>query len=116
MAVSINLPRDASREPIQGLPFAKASLAETYDTSISSSTEITLNASTTVIEVTAITKPIMMKWGTADATTSDFDHVIQAGTTRTFVVPVETASTGALYTAVNFIEQAASAVLAVSEF
>ena len=110
------LPKDNNRKEIQGLPFSKASLAETYDTSVSGSTEITLNASTTVIEVTAITKPIMMKWGTADATTADFDHVIQAGTTRTFIVPVETASTGAIYTAVNFIEQAASAVLAVSEF
>lgn len=107
---------DANRNPVQAIPPAKIALEETYDATISGSTEITLNAATTLIEVTAIDKAICMKWGTTDASTSDWDHIIPQNTTRRFAVPVETAATGALYTAVNFIEQSATAILAVSEF
>jgi hypothetical protein len=111
-----NIPRDGSNEPVQDLVPAIVAIEETYDATISSSTEITLNVATKMIEVTAIDKAICMKWGTGDASTSDFDHVIPQNTTRRFAVPVETAATGALFTAVNFIEQAATAILAVSEF
>ncbi len=108
-----NLPRDGSWETVQLLP-AKPALEETYDESISASTEITLNASTTIIEVVAIGEAIMMKWGTSDATTSDWDHVIPEGATRHFVVPIESGTT--LYTAVNFIQRTTTAILAMSEF
>ena len=76
--------------------------------------ELTLNSSTTMIVVSAITKSIVMKWGTSDATISDFDEMINLNTTRHFMVPVDT-STKLLFTAVNFIEQVGSAVLAVVE-
>ena len=109
-------PRDTNFNVIYDLPPAKVALDETYDASISASTEITLNVATTLIEVTAIDKAIFMKWGTADASSTDWDHVIPQNTTRRFAVPVETAATATLYTAVNFIEEAASAHLAVSEF
>lgn len=103
------LSRDANRIPLQGSVVAPlTTLATTYDATISSSTEITLNASTTLIEVSAIDKTILMKWGTADVTTSNFDEVISLNTTRVFAVPSGT-------TAVNFIEQAATAILAVVE-
>ena len=98
------------REGLSGV-----ALEETYDSSVSGSTEITLNVSTTEIEVTAFTKGIFLKWGTTDASTTDWDHAIPLDSTRVFQVPVDS-STGVLYTAVNFIEQAASAALAVSEF
>lgn len=111
-----NLPQDASRNPLQNYVPAIVALEETYDATVSASTEITLNVATKMIEVTAIDKAIFMKWGTSDASSTDWDHVIPQNTTRQFVVPVETAATGALFTAVNFIEQAASAALAVSEF
>ena len=91
-------------------------LATTYDTTISTSTEITLNASTLLVVVTALVQPIFMKWGTADVTSSNWDYVIPAGTQLSFEVPVLTASTGARYTAVNFLEQSSGAILAVSEF
>lgn len=110
------LPRDVNGIPTDALPPAKVALEETYDATISASTEITLNASTTMIEVTAIDKTVLMKWGTSDASTTDWDHAIPANTTRQFAVPVETAATGALFTAVNFIEEAATAKLCVSEF
>ena len=112
--MGIILPRDDNREPIQGL-YGGVALEETYDATISGSTEITLNASTTFIQVTANAKPVFMKWGTSDCSSTDFDHCIAADTTRQFKVPLDT-STNALYTAVNFIEQAATATLAVVEF
>lgn len=87
----------------------RVALEETYDATISSSTEIALNASTKVIEVAAIDKTILLKWGTGDASTTDFDAVIPLNTVREFNVPDG-------QTAVNFIEQAATAILAVTEY
>lgn len=110
----VTLPRDSNAVAIQLAP-AKVALDETYDATISASTEITLNASTTYIEVTAIDKAICMKWGTTDASTTDWDHMIPANWMQGFVVPIDT-STGEFYTAVNFIEESATAKLGVSEF
>ena len=93
---------------------AVPALDETYDASISGSTELTLNASTSLIEVAAIDKTILLKWGTGDAATTDFDAVIPLNTVRTFYIPIDS-TTGLKYTAVNFIEQAATAILAVVE-
>ena len=93
---------------------AVVALEETYDATISATVELTLNAATTLIEVSAIDKSIVLKWGTTDASTTDFDEVINLNTTRQFHVPVDT-STGKRYTAVNFIEQVATAILAVVE-
>lgn len=111
----VSVPKDGNGYPMNSLPPAKIALEETYDATISSSTEITLNTSATFIEVAAIDKAILLKWGVDDASTSDWDHVIPANTVRQFIIPVDT-TTGNLYTAVNFIEQAATAILAVSEF
>ena len=93
---------------------AVVALEETYDATISATVELTLNAATTLIEVSAIDKTIVLKWGTTDASTTDFDEVVNLNTTRQFQVPVDT-STGELFTAVNFIEQVATAILAVVE-
>lgn len=93
---------------------AVIALEETYDATISASTEITLNAATTLIEVAAIDKTILLKWGTGDASTSDFDEVIPLNNVRQFYVPIDS-STGVKYTAVNFIEQAATAILVCIE-
>ena len=93
---------------------AKPATARTLDTTISSSTEITLNANTRWIRVISKTQDAYMKWGTADVTNANFDHYILAGQVFDFKVPVETGST--LYTAVNFLEQAASATLIVTEY
>ena len=90
-------------------------IAVTYDATISGSTELTLNAKTSIIEVTAIDKAICVRWGTSDASTTAWDHVVPLNSTAMFWVPIEP-STGVLYTAVNFIEQAATAILTVAEF
>lgn len=103
----LSLPIDGQGNVVQVTPPVVA-LEETYDATISSSTEITLNANTTLIEVAAIDKAILLKWGADDASTSDFDEVIPANTVRTFYIPAGVA-------AVNFIEQVATAILAVVE-
>ena len=82
-------------------------LAVTYDATISSSTQITLNAGTTAIEVTAIDKAILLNWG-ATASTSAFVGVIPANQTKIFTVPSGT-------TTANFIEESATAKLVCVE-
>lgn len=106
------LPRDSQRSSIQLTP-AITALARTVDGSISSSTEITLNAATTLIRVYATAQDVYMKWGTTDVTASNFDEVIPAGQICDFAVPVD--SSGNLYTAVNFIERSATAAIVVIE-
>lgn len=83
-------------------------LARTVDSSISSSTEITLNKATTYLRVYAITKDVYLKWGTDDVTASNFDEVIPAGEVMDFLVPNG-------QTAINVIEREASATVIVIE-
>lgn len=109
----INLPVDQNGNVVQITP-AVASLAKTYDETISSSTEITLNTATTFIEVTAMAEGVFLKWGTADVTNANFDEYIAKDSTRQYYVPVDT-STNAKYTAVNFLQRAATALLVVIE-
>lgn len=106
------LGKDDNREPVQLTP-AVVALEETTDTSVSSTTEITLNAATTFIEVNALNQGIFMKWGTSDASSTDYDEFILPNSVRHYVVPNQ--SDGTPYTAVNFIEQAASATLILIE-
>lgn len=108
MANRISLPRDENRNILQGFTPAVAAIAVTYDATISASTEIVLNAATSLLGVCAIDKAILMRWGASDASTSAFDEVIPANTVRNFFVPSGV-------TAVNFIEQAATAILVVTE-
>ncbi len=82
-------------------------LNETYDATISSSTELTLNTATKYIEVTALLKGIFLKWDAA-ATSSDFDEFIAPESTRVYIVPTGTVT-------VNFLEEAATAHLVVIE-
>jgi len=76
-------------------------LARTVDSSISSSTEITLNKATTYIRVYAKTQDVYLKWGTDDVTAANFDEVIPAGKILDFLVPNG-------QTAINLIERDAS--------
>lgn len=99
--------RDANRVVVGDLP-ASVALDETYDATISTSTALTLNASTTIIEVTAIDKAIFYKWGGA-VSSSDFDGIVPANSSK--LIPVPNGQTS-----IQFIEQAATAILAVVEF
>lgn len=103
----IELPTDKRRHPIYGVGIEGAALAKTYDATISSATSITLNADTTYIEVTAITKGVFLKYA-AGVTTSDFDEYIPAETSKGFVLPDSV-------TVVSVIEQSATAAVVVIE-
>lgn len=108
MNISKSIPRDANSVPIT-IPITApvVALEETYDASIGSSTAITLNTATTLIEVTAIDKGIFLKWG-ATASSTDFDEFIAPNTTQTYLIPDG-------QTSVQFIEESATAKLVVIE-
>ncbi len=91
----------------------KAALARTVDATISTSTEITLNAATTFLRIYAIDKDVYLKWGTADVTASNFDEIIPANQIVDLYVPIESGTT--LYTAINLIERAATGGIIVIE-
>lgn len=93
----------------QNFTNAKApTLVATYDASIDTSTEITLDGNTTYIEVSAIAAGIFLRWGTGDASTSAFDEYISPNQTRIYAIPDGT-------TAVNFIQASANGILVVLE-
>lgn len=81
-------------------------LARTVDSSISSSTEITLNKATSFLRVYAITKDVYLKWGTDDVSASNFDEVIPAGQICDFLVPNG-------QTAINVIERESAATVVI---
>lgn len=78
-------------------------LEETYDATISSSTEITLNTGATSIEVSAITKGIFLAYNRT-VSSSDFDEYVSQDSTRIYIIPEGV-------TTVNFIEQSATGAL-----
>jgi len=99
--------KDDNGEAIVGVP-NKVAIEETYDATISSATALTLNAATTLLEITAIDKAIFYKWG-GTVSSSDFDGIVAGNTSKLVPVPVG-------QTSIQFIEQAATAILAVVEF
>ena len=109
----MQLPVDDNTNLMQLTP-ASPAVARLVDATVDASTELTLNATTKLIRVYAKTQPIYLKWGTADVTASNWDEIIPANQMLDFKVPVDD-STGVLYTAVNFLEQAATATLFVNE-
>jgi len=104
----VQFPRDNNGVPITTSTPAVEALAVTYDATVSGSTLITFNAATTLIEVCAIDKTVLMNWGTTTASTTVFDEVIPLNTVRQFYLPVGVV-------AATFIEQAATAILVVIE-
>lgn len=110
----MRLPKDDNSVAVPLAP-ASVALASTVDSTVSASTEITLNAATTFIRVYAKTQDIYMKWGTADVTSSNSDAIIPAGQIVDFLVPRQS-GVSTLFTAVNFIEESASAKLTVYEY
>lgn len=108
-----NIPENEYGQTLYFYP-ASVTLARTVDATISTTTEITLNADTTWIEVTARAQDVYLKWGTADVTAANFDEIIGAGESKPFAVPVDPA-TGALFTAINVIERVAGATVIVIE-
>lgn len=100
------LPSDQQGDMIP-LTTPTSALAVTYDTSISAATDITLNAVTALIEVTAITQGVFLRYA-ATASSSAFDEFILADTTRHYVIP-------AGVTVISVIEETAGAKVIVIE-
>lgn len=106
MAITKNVPRDGSFAPLQ-LTFPQLALKVTTPSSTATSTGVTLQTGTQLIEVNALAQGLYMKWGTG-ATATIFDEYIQAGYTRHYIVP-----TG--QTSVQFLAQASGATLILIE-
>lgn len=102
------LPKDRNGQTVPLSP-ATTALARTVDSTVSTSTEVTLNAATTLVRVYATAQDVYLKWGTDDVTASNFDHVCPAGQVVDLAVPAST-------TALNVIERAASAAVVVLEY
>ena len=102
----ITLPIDGNYKVIQ-LPPQKVALAVTYDATISAATDITLNVATTYIEVSAIDKPVFLRWA-ATASSTSYDEFISQNTTRAYIVP-------AGVTVISLIQEAATAKVSVVE-
>lgn len=105
--MTLNFFRDDNGGILKGVP-KKVAIEETYDATISTSTPLTLNAATKLLEITSLDKALVYKWG-ATATLSEFDGVVPANTSK--LVPVPDGQTS-----IQFIEQAATAILIVVEF
>jgi hypothetical protein len=103
------LPRDGHKNGVQLVP-AIVPFATTKDTSISTSTEITLNANTGIIEVQAIDDNVYLRYGTDDVTTvsNGFHEFIPAGATRHYALPKG-------ITAINLIDDGNGATVIVIE-
>lgn len=99
--------QDDNRNPIGHVPSSLA-IDETYDATISTSTALSLNASTKLIEVTAIDKGIFYKWG-GTVSSTDFDGFVAPNTSK--LIPRVAGQTS-----IEFIEESATAKLVVVEY
>lgn len=82
-------------------------LARTYDTTISTATDITLQTNTNFIRVCAIDQGVFLRYQ-ATASSVNFDEYIPADTVQDFIVPKGT-------TVISVIERAASAAVVIIE-
>ena len=103
-----NFARDAGGNTMIDTVPKSIALAGTYDATVSTSTLLTLNVSTTLLEVTAIGASIFYKWG-ATASSTTFDGIVPTNTSKLVPVPLG-------QTTIQFIEEVATAKLAVVEF
>lgn len=106
MANKNNLPQSEGQPIHLTVPYPAKAI--TRDTSISTSTEITLNADTSLVEVTAIDGHIYLKYGADDVTNANFDEFILANSTRHYFIPVGV-------TAINVIDDGDSAKVIIIE-
>lgn len=115
--MALTLPYDTRNQPVP-LILPTPALARTVDETISSSTQINLNASTTLLRVYAKDEDVYLKWGTTAVTASNFDQIVPAGQIMDLTVPAQDANnpSSPLYTAVTVIERAATAKVYVLEF
>lgn len=105
--IASTLPIDGNQKPIQDGNLVGTVLAKTYDATLSSASDISLNASTTSFEVLAIDKAVMVRFA-ATASTSNFDAVVAANCSKVFYRDPAVST-------ISIIEASASAAVAVIE-
>lgn len=106
MRIPLEIPVDANNKPLQ-VPPAVSALASTYNASLGSAVNITLNVNTSYIEVSAFTAGVLLRWQTG-ASTTNFDAAVGPGATRAFAKPPTA-------TVLSIIQQSATAAVAVVE-
>jgi hypothetical protein len=106
MADNAPLPTDSNRVHVPLVP-RKSALAVTVDATISSATDVTLNAGTSFIEVNAVNGGIYMRYA-ATASAANFDEYIQAGAVRHYYIPHNVS-------VISFIEETSGAKLILIE-
>lgn len=114
------LPIDKGGNNMQEFPAPlKAKVVRASDNA-STSSVISFGHDTTTIEIGAVTAPAVLRWvpttetaGVApagsvisDAGTANFDHLVQAGTVRRFVIPIESRGLNSFGSAVGINRQA----------
>lgn len=109
----MKLPTDENDQVMQITP-DRVALARTVNGSLASTVEITLQGGTDYIRCYATGQDVYLKWGTADATSSNFDEVLPVNQLVDLKVPINQ-TTDAKFTAFNIIERAASANIVVIE-
>jgi hypothetical protein len=84
----INLPTTEEGAPVPIMPAGPA-IATHYEDSISTSTALTLDGSTSIVEITSLKDDIFCRWGATAAALADdsFDFCLAAGTEKAVVVP-----------------------------
>lgn len=101
--ISSLLPVDGAAKGISYGNLVGTVLAVTFDATISSASDVTLNAATTSFEILAITQPIFVRFA-ATASSTNFDAVVAANQSKVFyrdpsvtvISVIQAAATGAM--------------------
>ena len=100
------LPKDGDGRTIAIVPASEA-LAANLLSSLSTAYDHTLNADTSLIEISALVQSVYMKYG-GTAGTADFDEFIMANTIRHYAIPDGVAI-------LSFLEKSATAEVVLVE-
>ncbi|MBX4188445.1 MAG: hypothetical protein KW793_04950 [Candidatus Doudnabacteria bacterium] len=101
MSYPKRLPVDESRTPMQDYPPAVLAKATYASENSAASSVISVTHDTTILEVSAVGGPAVMKWIATSNTgasvisaagTANFDHTIPTGMFRKFVIPKESSN------------------------
>lgn len=99
------LPVDSFGTPSQGSPPAVLALQRFSDENASTSSVVTLNDNTTVVELSATLIPAVYRWVASSDTqgsvisaegTANYDGIIPADTVRRLPIPIERAGTASI--------------------
>lgn len=100
------LPLDKNNNPIPLVPPGTAVVAAFRNTAVTTNQSITINAATGYIRFYVEDETVLLKWGTTDTTTSNFDEVLPPGLTD-LAIPKDL--NGNIHTACKIISDSGNA-------